>query len=354
MSFSSEICEWYLQHKRDLPWRNTKQAYPIWLSEVMLQQTRVNQALPYYNKFLKRFPKVCDLANADESEVLKMWQGLGYYSRGRNLHKAAKIICFDLQGIFPTTFNEIKKLPGIGDYTASAIASFAYQIPVAVVDGNVYRVLSRYLGISTPINSTEGQKEFKKKATNLLNKNKPDLHNQAIMEFGAMHCTPKKPNCLFCPLQKKCVAFQLNQVKTLPVKLKKTKVKNLYQHYFIFETNHQKTFVHQRNTEGIWQNLYVFPNLEYHHQPLLDDVETDFKKKYNLEVSIERFQKKPTQHLLSHRKIKAYFWNVKINEKDFKEIQQKHHYQPTNFKEIREFAVPVLIQNFIEAFISGD
>lgn len=354
MAFSSQICEWYHQHKRDLPWRNTKHAYPIWLSEVMLQQTRVKQALPYFTKFLKRFPKVCDLAHAKEDEVLKMWQGLGYYSRGRNLHKAAQKICFELHGEFPNSFEGLKKLPGIGEYTASAIASFAYQTPLAVVDGNVYRVLARYLGISTPINSPEGEKIFKEKANELLNKKQPDLHNQAIMEFGALHCTPKKPKCLFCPLQESCVAFQLNKVNQLPVKLKKTKVKNLYQHYFIFETESQKTLLNHRNFEGIWKNLYVFPVLEYFNKPRLEEVKTDFENKFDLRVKMERFEKKPKQHLLSHRKIQAYFWHVKLSPKEFDRIQKENNYQLTNFHKVKEFAVPVLIQNFIEAFLSGD
>jgi len=354
MCFSSQICEWYQHNKRDLPWRYTTQAYPIWLSEVMLQQTRVNQALPYFTKFLKRFPKVCDLANATEEEVLKMWQGLGYYSRGRNLHKAAKRICFEFQGEFPRTFENIKKLPGVGDYTASAIASFAFQIPVAVVDGNVYRVLSRFSGISTPINSPEGEKKFKNKAEELLSKKNPALHNQAIMEFGALHCTPKKPNCLFCPLQEKCVAFQLNKVHELPVKLKKTKVKNLYQHYFIFETTKQKTLVKQRNFNGIWKNLFVFPVLEYLQKPTLEEVKNDFENNFGLTSQIKRFEKKPKQHMLSHRKIQAYFWSVKVTDFELEKIKKQNKYHLTSFQEINKFAVPVLIQNFIEAFISDD
>ncbi len=351
MSFSSIICEWYNENKRDLPWRKTTDPYFIWLSEVMLQQTRVNQALPYYNTFIKRFPKVCDLAKADENEVLKLWQGLGYYSRGRNLHKAAKIICYELGGKFPTDFNDIKKLPGIGNYTASAIASFAFKKPVAVVDGNVYRVLARYLGITTPINLPEGEKKFSSHAQELLDQKQPDLHNQAIMEFGALHCTPKKPNCLFCPLQKKCVSFQLDKTSELPVKLKKTKVKNLYIHYFIFENEQKSILLHHRNFDGIWKNMYVFPALEYIKKPTLKQVSLDFKSKFKLKLDAQRYSNKPIQHLLSHRKIQAYFWKVNLSQADFEKIQETHIYQITNNHDIKNYPVPVLVQNFIHAYL---
>lgn len=353
MSFSSKIGNWFLQNKRDLPWRNTKNPYPIWLSEVMLQQTRVSQALPYYNKFIKRFPEICDLAAAEESEVLKLWQGLGYYSRGRNLHKAAKKICHELNGKFPTKFKELKKLPGVGEYTASAVASFAYQTPVAVVDGNVFRVVARFLGISTPINSTEGEKIFKEKAQLLLNKKQPDLHNQAIMEFGALHCTPKKPNCLFCPLQQECVAFQLNRVNELPVKIKKTKVKDLFIHYFIFENEAKDLLIQKRDFDGIWKNLYVFPSLEYTKKPTLEVVKQDFKSNFGWNAKIVRFDKKPKHHLLSHRKIQAYFWKVETPEKQFYSLKKKFNLQTTCLQTIKDYPVPVLIQNFIKAYISS-
>ena len=224
MNFSKNVINWYSDNKRDLPWRHTVNPYFIWLSEIILQQTQVKQGLPYYKSFVKTFPTVYDLAKSDEQTVLKLWQGLGYYSRARNLHFTAKYIVNELGGNFPNSYSEIIKLKGIGDYTASAIASIAFGETTAVVDGNVYRVLSRFFGIETPINSTKGIKEFKALATELIDKREPATFNQAIMEFGAQQCKPKKPYCIICPLQSGCVAFQTNKISELPVKLKKLKV----------------------------------------------------------------------------------------------------------------------------------
>ena len=236
MIFSNKLISWYLQNKRDLPWRKTKNPYFVWLSEIMLQQTRVAQGMSYYLKFTETFPTVFDLAKADESTVLKMWQGLGYYSRARNLHATAKHIAFELDGKFPSTYKEIVKLKGIGDYTASAIASICFTEPTAVVDGNVYRVLSRYFGIETPINSSAGNKEFKELAQTLIDTLKPGTYNQAIMDFGAIQCKPKNPICLFCPFSESCVALQKNKIDTLPVKDKKTKVRDRYFNYLVLKT----------------------------------------------------------------------------------------------------------------------
>jgi A/G-specific adenine glycosylase len=241
MKFSNTLVYWYLQNNRDLPWRKTKNPYFIWLSEIMLQQTRVAQGLSYYQKFTTTFPTVFDLAKADESTILKMWQGLGYYSRARNLHFSAKQIVEELNGEFPSTYEEIIKLKGIGDYTASAIASICFEEATAVVDGNVYRVLSRYFGIKTAINSTAGIKEFKALAQTLIDRKQAGTFNQAIMDFGALHCKPQNPLCEICPLSDGCVALEKNLTKELPVKEKKIKVRKRYFNFLVIKTGDDKT-----------------------------------------------------------------------------------------------------------------
>ena len=233
--FADSILNWYAKNKRDLPWRHTNNPYFIWLSEVILQQTRVKQGLPYYEKFVETYPTVQELAEADEQNVLRLWQGLGYYSRARNLHAAAKFVHQELAGKFPENYQDLLKMKGVGQYTASAIASFAYNEKVAVVDGNVFRVLARVFGVDTDIASHRGAKEFGALASFLLPNNQTDEYNQGIMEFGALQCTPQKPNCMYCPMQSGCVAFQEGKQKELPVKIKKIKIKNRYFHYLIFE-----------------------------------------------------------------------------------------------------------------------
>ena len=262
MKFSNSLIYWYLQNDRDLPWRRTKNPYFIWLSEIMLQQTRVAQGMAYYLKFTDNFPTVFDLAKADESTVLKMWQGLGYYSRARNLHYSAKHIANELNGEFPNTYKEIIKLKGIGDYTASAIASICFKEPTAVVDGNVYRVLSRYFGIKTPINSSAGIKEFKALAQTLIDESQPGNYNQAIMDFGALHCKPQNPLCDTCPFADSCVALEKKLIKELPVKDKKIKIRNRYFNFLVIKTNNNKTILTERKGKGIWQGLYQFPLIE--------------------------------------------------------------------------------------------
>jgi len=243
MNFSNTLIYWYLQTKRDLPWRKTRDPYLVWLSEIILQQTRVSQGMSYYLTFSSIFPTVEDLANAEESKVLKMWQGLGYYSRARNLHFTAKYVSNELSGVFPTSYKELIKLKGIGDYTASAISSICFDEPAAVVDGNVYRVLSRFFKIETPINSTKGIKEFKDLAQSLLDATKPGVYNQAIMDFGALQCKPKSPNCYECPMSTNCIAFENKLVKQLPIKEKKLKIKKKYFNFFVFVTKKNKTIL---------------------------------------------------------------------------------------------------------------
>lgn len=262
MSLSKQLIFWYLQNKRELPWRKTKDPYRVWLSEIMLQQTRVAQGLPYFLKFTEAFPTVFDLAKAEESEVLKLWQGLGYYSRARNLHFTAKYISEELEGVFPKSYKELLQLKGVGDYTASAIASICYDESFAVVDGNVYRVLSRYFGVATSINSTKGIKEFKELAQTVIDETQPGVYNQAIMDFGALHCKPQNPLCDECPLAESCVALANNSVKELPVKEKKIKIKKRYFNYLVPVTEDNQTVLEERVGKGIWQGLYQFPLVE--------------------------------------------------------------------------------------------
>lgn len=262
MIFAPKILNWYREHQRELPWRETREPYKVWLSEIILQQTRVAQGMPYYYSFVEAFPTVFDLANAPEEQVLKLWQGLGYYSRARNLHAAAKMVVNDFNGEFPKTYKALKSLKGVGDYTASAIASFCFDEPEPVVDGNVYRVLSRYFGVDIPINSTQGIKYFKELAREVMDERNIRDYNQGIMEFGAIQCAPKKPYCLLCPLQDSCVALKENKVDSLPVKQNKTKVRNRYFNYLVLLDQNENTILEQRRGKGIWQNLYQFPLIE--------------------------------------------------------------------------------------------
>ncbi len=261
-NFASSLLKWWDEHRRDLPWRNTKDAYAIWLSEIILQQTRIVQGMDYWKRFLAEWPDVESLASATEDEVLRMWQGLGYYSRARNLHFAAHQIVE--MGHFPDKLEDIKKLKGVGDYTAAAIASFAFDIPAAAVDGNVYRVLSRRYGIDTPINSTEGKKLFQQMDDELLPHDRPGDYNQAMMDFGAIQCTPKSPLCSDCPFVEECVAYREGRIDELPAKLKTVKIKERHLIY-IYMRWEGKIAIHRRGKDDIWQGLwepYLIENAE--------------------------------------------------------------------------------------------
>jgi len=254
----AKLRSWYFENKRSLPWRETTNPYFIWLSEIILQQTRIDQGLSYFNRFVASFPQVELLANASEDEVLKLWQGLGYYSRARNLHETAKRIAYNYKGIFPDTYTDILKLKGVGEYTAAAIASISFNQPYAVVDGNVYRVLSRLFGIETAIDSTEGKKIFWELAQTLLDTKHPGDHNQAIMEFGALHCTPKNPACSSCIFGDNCIALANSKTDKLPVKQGKTKIRHRYFNYIILSDN-DSIMLKKRTDNDIWKNLYEFP-----------------------------------------------------------------------------------------------
>jgi A/G-specific adenine glycosylase len=261
MNFNAELVKWYNENKRDLPWRHTTNAYIIWLSEVILQQTRVEQGLPYFNRFVEAYPTVSDFAAADEADVLRLWQGLGYYSRGRNMLKTARIVQHEYSGIFPTKYDDLIKLTGVGEYTAAAIASFSANEARAVVDGNVNRVIARYFGISEPINSTTGKKIFQATANDLLNRKNPALHNQAMMEFGAMLCKPKNPACGICPVRTGCYAFTSNATAILPAKINKVKIKQRYFNYFLF-IDGDNILMNKRAENDIWANMYDLPMVE--------------------------------------------------------------------------------------------
>ncbi|PHR46355.1 MAG: A/G-specific adenine glycosylase [Fluviicola sp.] len=335
--FSLSIRLWYRQNKRNLPWRETKNPYLIWLSEIILQQTRVIQGKSYYLKFVNRYPEIEDLANAKEQEVLNLWQGLGYYSRARNLHFASKQVMEEFSGKFPSTYKDIKQLKGVGDYTASAIASFAFDLPHAVVDGNVYRVLSRYYTDETPIDSSQGQKLFKAYAQDLIGNEDPAEFNQAIMELGALVCTPKNPDCESCPLQEQCSAYLKSSQLDFPVKSKKTKVTNKYFNFFISSSNQLQ--IEKRKGKGIWQNMFQLPLIESDKPLTLNDVKSITKKKWNTKT-----QNKITeyQHILSHQKIHASFWKVDSL------ITNESEYITVNLDEIRDYPLPRLIDRYLE------
>ena len=343
MKFSNTLIYWYLQNRRELPWRKTKNPYFIWLSEIMLQQTRVAQGMAYYLKFTSTFPTVFDLAKADESTVLKMWQGLGYYSRARNLHFSAKLIANEFNGEFPSTFSEIIKLKGIGDYTASAIASICFDEPTAVVDGNVYRVLSRYFGIKTPINSSAGIKEFKLLAQSLIDKNKAGTFNQAIMDFGALHCKPQNPLCDTCPFSDSCYALEKKLTKELPVKEKKIKVRKRYFNFLVIKTKNDSTILSERKGKGIWQGLYQFPLIESEKTINKEELilSEDFINLFSSKTTLSLFNKKEIIHKLSHQHLYTQFWIVET--KNSPEIN-------INWSEIEKYPVPILIANFLEAY----
>jgi len=342
--FSQHLISWYSINKRDLPWRNTTNPYPIWLSEIILQQTRVEQGTPYYFKFLDAFPTVFDLAQANETSVLKLWQGLGYYSRARNLHATAKYIAFELDGKFPQTFEGLQKLKGVGHYTASAIGSICFNLPTPVVDGNVFRVLARYFGIDTPINSTQGIKEFRELASTLIDHSQPATFNQAIMEFGAIQCKPQNPYCLHCPLNESCVALQKNKVKDLPVKLKKTKIKHRYFNYLVFKTSKNESILQERTLKGIWQNLYEFPLIETNtstDQNTILNLEKFKELVGNSAFEISLFNDTDIVHKLSHQHLHTKFWVLEVDTTTQQTI-------PIN--EIKTYPVPVLISNFLKEY----
>ncbi|UZO82646.1 A/G-specific adenine glycosylase [Aquimarina sp. ERC-38] len=348
MYFSKKLISWYLQNKRSMPWRETTDPYHIWLSEIILQQTRVAQGLPYYNAFIEAFPTVFELAEAEEETVLKLWQGLGYYSRARNLHYTAKQIVSEYGGQFPNSYKELLKLKGVGDYTASAIASICFKEPTPVVDGNVYRVLSRYFKIATPINSTAGIKEFKEIALQVIDTEQPDTYNQAIMEFGALQCKPQNPYCIICPLNESCAALQKGSVSELPVKLKKSKIKKRYFTYLLFVIKDVKTILQKRTEKGIWQNLYEFPLLEFDKAPKSEKLIFEHPLFQNMVkdtvYQIEKIKDYHKVHKLSHQHLYTEFYIIHTETVPELTLNQEE----IKLSELRNYPVPILIGNAID------
>ena len=337
--FQRLIIGWYRLNKRQLPWRDTVDPYFIWLSEIILQQTRVAQGLEYYLKFTNNYPTVFDLASASETDVLNDWQGLGYYSRARNLHATAKIIAFDLKGKFPDSFDQIKSLKGIGDYTASAISSFAFDLPYSVVDGNVYRVLSRFLDIDLPIDSSMGKKYFAKIAQEFLPIKDSAIYNQSIMEFGALQCVPVNPKCEICVLTNLCLARLNKTIELRPVKTKKGKVRNRFFHFMIFKENDQVILV-KRIQKDIWQHLFHFPLIETDVETGIDEMCSFFEAEFGLKPY--DFSAHVT-HILSHQKINAVFYFF-----DTLPLNLSNDFIVIKISEIQDFPLPRLIDRFLE------
>lgn len=349
MNFQKEIIKWYKLYKRDLPWRTTTDAYTIWLSEIILQQTRVEQGLPYFNKFLENFPTVQDFAVASEIQVLKLWQGLGYYSRGRNMLFTAKQVIDSHQGKFPIHYDELIKLKGIGEYTAAAISSFSNNEPKAVLDGNVFRVLARYFGIDQPINSTVGKKLFTELAQSLITDQKPSLYNEAIMEFGALQCKPKLPLCSVCPLQMDCFALKNKKVNLLPIKLKKVKVKERWFNYFV-GIKDGRILTNQRKAGDIWQQMFDFPLIETSSKGEMDDFDfmETVKLNFGNQVKISKIAEK--KHLLTHQIIYVQFFvleNYMIN------FNQHTGIKSVLLEDFDSLPHPKVISDFINLYVKN-
>lgn len=343
-TFSLTLIDWYNQHKRALPWRETNDPYKIWLSEIILQQTRVDQGLPYYYRFTERFPDVNSLAQAGEQEVLSLWQGLGYYSRARNLYRCACLINSKLNGLFPSNYKELLHLPGIGKYTAAAIASFAFMEKVPVVDGNVARVLSRYFGIYDDIANSKTFQKFFELSASLMSEANPDLYNQAIMEFGALQCTPRKPNCAKCPLATSCFARIEKKQAQLPVKINKVKVKKRYFRYLVMH-DQESILMKKRVEKDIWQNMFDFPIIGPDNT---DDIE---KCMHELDHILQKKELSPVidsevKHILTHQKIHAVF--IRVETDDVSALQALFpETEPFSIKNTPALPKPVLIDNYL-------
>ncbi|MFM6934693.1 MAG: A/G-specific adenine glycosylase [Flavobacteriales bacterium] len=327
----TEIIKWYEVNKRSLPWRETKDPYFIWLSEIILQQTRVDQGMSYYLKFIQAFPTVFDLAKADEQVVLNLWQGLGYYSRARNLHRTAKQVVEEYEGKFPSTYDGLLKLKGVGPYTAAAISSFSFDLAHAVVDGNVFRVLSRIYNWSVPINSTQGKKDFEQFAQELLDQQNPGLFNQAIMEFGALHCKPTQPLCEQCPVAIHCLGFQEQKIDQLPIKLKKQRIR---ERFFVFEVLQKadgSVLLEQRTEKDIWQHLYQFP---------LKEFESKEEKEAYLSAVPSIFTSQEYKHVLSHQHLYCHFILRNAHKSDAGVFVQ--------WEDFHQYPIPRVIDRFLD------
>mgnify|MGYP005844380773 CR=1 FL=1 len=347
-NFSSTLLSWYDRHKRDLPWRKTNNPYSVWLSEIILQQTRVNQGLSYYQKFLKHYPTVQHLAEAPQDKILKDWEGLGYYSRARNLHQAAQHIVKHHQGKFPNTYREILKLKGVGPYTAAAIASFSYGEVTPVIDGNVQRVLSRIWGIHLPVNEAAGQKAIQEKAEQLIDPQHPDIYNQAIMEFGALQCVPKNPHCGECPFGESCIAFRQKNVAQLPIKNKVKYNRKRYLHYFYLRKQKQ-ICLSKRDDRGIWKGLYEWPCIEEGSAQMGEAAVKEYFEAQNAgsleENVLEKVTLKP--HKLSHQTLYITIWVMQYSAPIHRHLIPAHSIW-VNEEDIHKFAFPRPLRKFLD------
>ena len=345
---SKSIVDWYNKNKRDLPWRNTKDPYRIWISEIILQQTRVIQGLNYYSNFLQRFPDIQSLAEAEQEEVMKYWQGLGYYSRARNMHEAAKSIHSDFQGVFPRRYEDVLRLKGVGSYTAAAIVSFAWNQPYPVIDGNVYRVLGRLFAIDVPYDTGKGKKLYEELAYSLMDSQQAGLHNQAIMEFGALQCVPQKPDCHQCPLQNTCLSFSLGTPHLFPVKQHIIKVRKRYFNYFLI-LHEGNTYLSRRLEKDIWEGLFEFPLIETAHSMNFEEIcETEIFKKLFHNTGNANFANalKEIKHVLTHQILYTKFYQIEI-QKDNSYLKK---YIKVPLAKIDNYAVPILIHRFLSLF----
>lgn len=341
------LLEWYKINKRDLPWRNIQNPYFIWLSEVILQQTRVSQGLPYYIRFIQNFPDLASLARASEQKVLSLWQGLGYYSRARNLHASAKILVKENNAMLPDNYKNLLKVKGIGPYTAAAIASFAYKERIPVVDGNVFRVLSRVFGVETDIMSSGGIKEFNELAWKLIPEKDHDTYNQAIMEFGALQCVPVNPDCEICPVQRMCFAYKHSLQSSLPVKKKSVKKKTRHFNYLCYRYKNNY-ILRERKGDDIWKGLYEFPFIEADYLHNVDEI----VNKLNKQKIIVDKSSKTFKHILTHQTIFAQFWILEIkDEKYFDKLLIDNNSLQFSKKQIKILPKPVLINKFLEEYI---
>jgi A/G-specific adenine glycosylase len=350
--FASSLVTWYLANARNLPWRHTRNPYLIWLSEIILQQTRVIQGLPYYERFAEAYPTVTDLANAPEEEVLRLWQGLGYYSRARNLHYTAKQVATELNGIFPTEYASLLLLKGIGKYTAAAISSFSAGQKVAVVDGNVYRVLARVFGVNQDITSPQGQRFFAGLAQELIPEQDPASYNQAIMEFGALQCVPVSPRCESCPLQSICQAYATGRQQELPVKSKKTKVRPRFFHYFVITDGLRYIWMNKRGPGDIWTGLYDFLLTEAQISQA-EPVPTELVSYILGSGGVLRTTGQVYKHVLSHQVIEAHFHEIVISDSAQEQIIREKVPELYKFtlEEVWQNPKPVLINNFLKTYL---
>lgn len=347
MSIAEILINWYSEHKRNLPWRTSIAPYNVWISEIILQQTRVDQGLPFYYRFLERFPNIKALSNANEDELLVVWQGLGYYSRARNMYFTAKHIVNNLNGKFPESSIELLKLKGIGHYTAAAIASVCFSENIAAIDGNVYRVITRLFDIDNPIDSKDGQSLIKKISSELIQNIDAGIYNQAIMDFGATQCTPKNPNCTKCPLIAKCLSYEQNTILQRPVKNKKNKQTDRFFTYIIIY-NQQSVLINKRNQKDIWKGLFEFPMIETNHNPQLDQIinnnpfNTIIKDIKNPKIEI-----RPSKlHILSHQRLHANFILLKGD------WQTTDQFTSVPIRELKNYAFPILLKPLVDLLIS--